>query len=95
MSDEMNAAAAEIRVTDEDGTEIVLYVLEETRINGMDYLLAADAAEGDGDVYILKDVSKSEEAEAVYRFVDNDDEAEYVFRIFQELMKDEDIDLVN
>lgn len=94
MSEERMLADTAIRVIDEDGTEITLYALEETKINGMYYLLAADEEEGDGDVYILKDVSAADDTEAVYRFVEDDNEIDYVFRIFQELMKEADIDLV-
>lgn len=82
-----------ILVTDESGAEIPLYVVEETKINGMYYLLAADTEDGDGDCYILKDVSRPEDTEAVYEFVENDDEADYMFRIFQELMSESGVDL--
>ena len=80
---------------DETGAEVPLFVLEETKINGMYYLLAADTEDGDGDCYILKDVSRPEDTEAVYEPVENDSEAEYVFRIFQELMGDSGVDLQN
>ena len=85
--------SAEIRVLDEDGEELVLFVVEETRMNGCDYLLAADTEEGDGDCYILKDVSGPEETEAVYEFVEDDAEAESIFRLFQELMNDTGVEL--
>ena len=88
-----NSGSAEIIVTDEDGQEIALYVVEETRMNGCSYLLAADSEEGDGDCYILKDVSGEEEAEAVYEFVEDDAEAESIFRIFQELMTETGVEL--
>ena len=57
------------------------YVLEETRINGMNYLLVTDSEEEeDGECYILKDVSKAEDSDAVYEFVENDDEMDYLLR---------------
>ena len=80
-----------ITVLDEDGNEVELYVLEETKINGMYYLLAADSAEDDGECYILKDVSGPSDTEAVYEFVENEDESDYVFKIFEALMEDSDI----
>ena len=33
------------------------FVLEETRLNGTDYILVTDSEEGDGEALILKDFS--------------------------------------
>lgn len=83
-----------IVMADESGEKIELYILEETRINGMNYILATDAEEDeDGECYILKDVSKEDEDEAVYCFVENDDELDYMFKIFTELMDDSETTL--
>jgi len=84
-----------ITLMTEDGEEVEFYVLEETRINGMNYLLVTDAEEDDedGECYILKDKSKAEDAEALYEFVEDDDEIDYLFKIFTELMDDMDVDL--
>lgn len=81
-----------IVLTAEDGEEIVCYVLEETRIAGIDYVLAADSEEDDGDCFILKDISKPEDTEAVYDFVEDDDELQYLLKIFEELMEDVDFE---
>ena len=55
--------------TDQDET-VDFYVLEETRINGMDYLMVTDSMEDeDGECYVLKDLSDSGDSEAVYEFV--------------------------
>ncbi len=78
-----------------DGEEVRFYVLEETRINGMNYLLVTDCEEEeDGECYILKDTSSDEEEEAVYEFVENDAELDYMFKIFTELLGDEDVEIV-
>lgn len=84
-----------ITLETDDGENVDFYVLEETKINGMNYILVTDAEEDDedGDCYILKDLSKPEEAEAVYEFVEEDDEMDYLFKIFSELMEDMDVDL--
>lgn len=76
----------------EDGSELTLFVVEETKINGVSYLLAADSQEGDSEAVILKDVSKSEDLEAVYEFVEDETELEVVARVFEELL--DDVDLV-
>ena len=78
----------------ETGETVDFYVLEETRINGMNYLLVTDSEEEeDGECYILKDVSKAEDSDAVYEFVENDDEMDYLFKIFTELMEDMEVEL--
>ncbi len=84
-----------ITLETDDGEQIDLSVLEETRINGMNYILVTDAAgeEEDGQCYILKDRSGRDEADAVYEFVDDEDELDYLFRIFSELVADLDLDL--
>lgn len=83
-----------ITLETDDGERIDLSILEETRINGMNYILVTDAAEEeDGECYILKDRSGKDEADAVYEFVDDDDELDYLFRIFSELVADLDLDL--
>lgn len=84
-----------ITLTTPEGEQVDFYVLEETRINGMNYLLVTDAMEDDeeGECYILKDRSRPEDEDAVYEFVDDDDEMDYLFKIFTELMEDMDVDL--
>ncbi|MGN0513737.1 MAG: DUF1292 domain-containing protein [Lachnospiraceae bacterium] len=76
-----------------DGENVEFYVLEETRINGVDYILVteSDDEESDADCYILKDVSKDGDAEAVYEAVEDDNELDIVMRVFEELLEDTDI----
>ena len=82
-----------ITLVDEDQT-IEFYVVEETKLNGRNYLLVTDAEddEEDGDCYILKDVSAEDEAEALYEFVEDDEELEGLMKIFEELLEDVDIE---
>lgn len=78
---------------DEDGNEIEMYVIEETRINNVNYLLVTDD-EGDSEeaeAYILKDISNDEDEEAVYEIVDDESELDYIGRVFSELLEDIDI----
>ena len=68
--------------------------LEETRIHGKDYLLVTDAPEDeDGECYILKDVSGENDSEALFEFVEDDRELDGVMGIFEELLKDADVEL--
>ena len=60
----------------------------------MNYLMVTDTKEDeDGECYVLKDLSGSADSEAVYEFVENDDELDYLYRIFSELLEDADVDL--
>ncbi|MBU9738348.1 DUF1292 domain-containing protein [Diplocloster agilis] len=77
--------------TMEDTKENVeFFIMEQTRVSGVDYLLVTDTEdeEEDGTCYILKDLSASEDAEALYEIVDDDEELAYVSRIFEELLED-------
>ena len=79
-------------LTGDSGDVWELYVLESTRIAGVDYLLATDAEIGDGDCYILKDVSGSGDAEAVYVPVEDDEELDNLLSVFAELLDDVDLE---
>ena len=67
------------------------FVLEQTRINGADYILVTDAEDGDGEALILKDLSEDGEQEAVYEIVEDDDELEALSVIFGEMLEDVDL----
>ena len=83
-----------ITMTADSGESVDFYVLEETRIGGIDYLLVTDEMdEEDGECYILKDLSGAEDDQAVYEFVENDEELDYLYRIFSELMNDADVEI--
>ena len=84
-----------ITMETDTGERVEFYVLEETKINGKNYLLVTDAVEEDedGECYILKDMSKAQEAQAVYEFVEDDDEIDYLYRIFSELLEDAGVDI--
>ena len=91
----MNSEEKKITLTTETGEAVDFYVLEETRISGMNYLLVTDVAdeEEEGECYILKDLSKQEDAEALYEFVEDDNEIDYLFKIFSELLDGAGVDI--
>lgn len=66
------------------------FVLERTRVNGSEYLLAAQELDQDTDAYIFKVVAEHTEegADMVIELVDDDTELEAVGKIFSELMDD-------
>lgn len=78
----------------DDGTESTdFFVLEETKVNGVSYILVTDSEEDDAECMILKDTSKPEESESVYQVVEDDTELEAVLKIFEELLEDIDIEM--
>ena len=83
----------EIKLIGDDGDELTLYVIEETKIAGVNYLLAAESEDGDCDVFILKDISKSDDAQAAYEIVDDEDEQSYLIKVFSELLDEVDLEL--
>ena len=78
---------------DEDGNEVEMYVVEETRINNVNYLLVTEdeGDEEEAEAYILKDISKEEDEEAVCEMVVEDSEIDYIGKVFSELLEDIDI----
>ena len=65
---------------DENGEKTQFYVIEETRINGINYLLVSESADDEeAEAYILKDTSDAASEEAVGK-------------VFSELM-DDDVEL--
>ena len=72
-----------------DGEEPVeFFVLEQTRISGVSYILVTDFEEGDGEALILKDMSKEDEPDSVYAIVDDDTELKAVAGVFEDLLED-------
>lgn len=79
----------EIKFTTEDGEEVSFYVLEQTRLGGVNYILVSTTDdEEEAEALILKDVSKDTDEEAIYDIVEDDQELELVAGIFQELLDD-------
>ncbi len=91
--DDLNNIENSITLKDDNGEEVKLYVLEETKLNGESYLLVSDTKDGDGECYLLRDTSKPEDSEAAYEFVDDDGELEYMSKVFSELMSDLGVDI--
>ncbi len=71
----------------DSGEKIELYVLEQTCINGINYLLVTEEEEADSDAYIMKEI-QTEEEESVYEFVEDDVELDAISRVFAEMLED-------
>ena len=76
----------------DDAKEAEFYVLEQTRINGSDYILVTDSEEDEAECLILKDMSAPEDTESLYEIVENEIELSAVLKVFEELLEDTTID---
>ena len=82
-----------IVLTDDEGNEVEMYVVEETRINNVNYILVTEEGDEEEEMaQILKDVSDENDEEAIYEMVEDDSELDYIGRIFSELLEDIDIE---
>lgn len=82
-----------IAFTSEEISETVeFFVLEQTKINGISYILVTDSERGDAQCLILKDTAPLESEDSIYEIVEDDDELSAVSKVFEELLEDVDID---
>ena len=74
----------------ESGESIEFYVEEETRVNGIGYLLVTDSDGDEANAYILRDMSADGDTEADYVMVEDEVEFEAIARVFQQMLDDVD-----
>ena len=83
-----------IKFTFEDTKEVVeFFVLEQTRVNGSNYILVTDSEEDEAECLILKDTSAAEDIESLYEIVEDDVELSAILKVFEELLEDVDIEM--
>ena len=84
-----------ITFTTEDGEEVEFYVLEETMINGTNYILVADSdnEEEEANALILKEQSIGDDEEVIYDVVEDESELLSISKVFEELLDDIDIEM--
>lgn len=75
------------------GEEVEFYVEEQTRVNGVDYILVSDSMEEEANAYILKDLSADTDREADYVMVEDEVELEAISKVFSQMMDDVDIEM--
>ena len=71
-----------------DEEPVEFYVLEQTRIGGVNYILVTEEEEGDGEALILKDLSEDGEAESIYAIVEDEKELAAIAEVFSDMMDD-------
>lgn len=82
-----------IRFQSPDGTEEEFYVEEQTRIGGISYLLVSDSADDEASAYILKDVSPDTSPEACYEMVEDEEELQAVYKVFEQMLEDVNLEM--
>lgn len=78
----------------EDGTEVELSIIEQTKINGVNYLLVTETEDEteDADAFILREDLMQEE-EVVYTIVEDETEISALSKVFGELLEDIDLEV--
>ncbi|MCF2667640.1 MULTISPECIES: DUF1292 domain-containing protein [Lachnospiraceae] len=79
-------------MSEEIQEEIDFFVLEQTKVNGVSYILVTDSEDDEAECLILKDTSDEASADSVYEIVDDDVELTAVSKVFEELLEDVDIE---
>ena len=77
-----------IKFMSEDMQEEAFYVLEQTTVNAVNYLLVADSEEDEAQCLILKETPSAGKGESVYEIVEDDVELSAVSKVFEELLED-------
>ena len=76
-----------------DGTAEEFFIEEQTRIGGVSYLLVSDSMEDEASAYILKDISKDTDSDACYEMVEDEDELQAVYKVFEQMLEDVDLEM--
>lgn len=85
------AEKGKITITAEDGSDLLFYVLEQTKFLGNNYLLVTETMESE-EVFLLKE-KESQAEESVYVFVEEEEELLAVSELFGELLEDTKIEV--
>ncbi len=67
---------------------VQFYVVEQTRLAGVNYLLVTEEETGDSEALILKEVSTDQSNEGVFVIVSDDAELDGVVKVFEALLED-------
>lgn len=82
-----------IKFQSPDGTVEEFYIEEQTMIGGVSYLLVSDSPDEEATAYIFKDVSTDTEPEACYEMVEDEEELQAVFKVFEQMLDDVDLEI--
>ena len=90
MDDLQEIEKIEFYDEEQDGF-VEFFIVERTRVNGNEYLLATQDLNQDADAYIFKVTAEDTEegADLVLELVEDDTEMEAVGKVFAELLSDD------
>ena len=71
----------------EEGEQVSFFVIEQTMLAGVNYLLVAESEEDEADAYILREIEE-EDGQTVYEMVEEEEELDALSKIFSELLED-------
>ena len=80
-------------MSEEMNEEVDFYVLEQTKVGGVSYILVTDSEDDDAECLILKETESGNEQDNLYDIVEDDNELTAVSKVFEELLEDVDITL--
>ena len=72
-----------IRFQSPDGTVEDFYIEEQTRIGGVAYLLVSDSMDDEANAY----------SEACYEMVEDENELQAVYKVFEQMLEDVDLEM--
>ncbi len=85
----MRSQMDKIAFSYEDGAGTVeFYIVDQTRISGVNYLLVADSLDEDGTALILEDKAPEESAESLYEVVEDEEKLAAIAKVFEESIGD-------
>jgi hypothetical protein len=74
-----------------DGEELTFYIVEQTILGNINYLLVTDSEDEQAQAYIMKETG-AETEDAFYEFVEDEVEFEAIAKVFEELLEDVDLE---
>ena len=78
-----------VEFTLDTGETVSFYVLEQTMLGGIQYILVTDVEERDGEALILKELpSEDVQEESTFEVVEDDEELSAVAAVFENLLED-------
>ena len=88
----MKMAEEKVTFTTENGEEINVFVVEQTMLSGVNYLLVTDSREAEADAFIMREL-KDQDGQCTYEFIEDEKELNALSKVFAELLDDVDIEM--
>ena len=73
---------------EDGGGTVEFYIVDQTRISGVNYLLVADSLDEDGTALILEVKAPEEASESVYEIVEDEEKLAAIAKVFEESIGD-------